>query len=146
MVHTADDTRAGARPLTRSWRESKIVLTNFRIARLSHMAPKPRPRWWSARRAQNLKPATYRCPLCGQHLPALSEHMLIAPEGDSSRRRHAHTRCVIAARRAGRLATREEWQATQPRQPGLLRRALGRLSRERGGTGGAGDPPGGDGG
>ena len=44
-----------------------------------------------SRRAQNRKPATYRCPLCGRHLPALSEHMLIVPEGDASRRRHAHT-------------------------------------------------------
>ncbi len=93
------------------------------------MAQTPRPRWWSARRAQNLKPSTYRCPLCGQHLPALSEHVLIAPEGDSSRRRHAHTRCVMAARRAGKLPTREEWQATQPRRPGLLRRITARLGR-----------------
>ena len=30
------------------------------------------PRWWSIRPAQNRKPATYRCPLCGNHLPALS--------------------------------------------------------------------------
>jgi hypothetical protein len=35
--------------------------------------------------------------------------MLIAPEGDASRRRHAHTNCVLAGRRAGRLPTREEW-------------------------------------
>ena len=40
------------------------------------------PRWWAVRPAQNLKPATYRCPLCGKHLPSLSEHMLILPEGD----------------------------------------------------------------
>jgi hypothetical protein len=91
------------------------------------MAQTPHPRWWSARRAQNLKPATYRCPLCGQRLPALSEHMLIAPEGDGTRRRHAHTRCVMAARRAGKLPTRAEWQATQPRRPGLLRRITARL-------------------
>ena len=25
-----------------------------------------KPRWWSMRPAQNLKPATYRCPLCGR--------------------------------------------------------------------------------
>jgi hypothetical protein len=53
--------------------------------------------------------------------------MLIAPEGDSARRRHAHTRCVMAARRAGRLPTQQEWQATQPRQPGLLRRTVDRI-------------------
>ncbi|MBV9195466.1 MAG: hypothetical protein JO168_15075 [Solirubrobacterales bacterium] len=84
------------------------------------------PRWWQARRAQNLKPATYRCPLCGRPLPALSEHMLLLPEGDASRRRHAHTDCVLAARRAGRLPTRDEWLATQPRPPSVWRRLLRR--------------------
>jgi len=79
-------------------------------------------RWWTVRRAQNRKPATYRCPLCGRHLPALSEHMLIAPEGDLARRRHAHTACVAAARRAGRLPSRDEWRATQPHKPRLLAR------------------------
>jgi hypothetical protein len=73
------------------------------------------PRWWLLRRAQNRKPVTYRCPLCGKHLPSLSEHMLIVPEGDSSRRRHAHTECVLEARRRGRLPTRAEWLKTQPR-------------------------------
>jgi hypothetical protein len=90
------------------------------------MAGSPKPRWWVARRAANRKPATYRCPLCGQLLPALSEHMLIVPEGDSSRRRHAHTECVLAARRAGRLPTREEYERTQPREPGRLSRLLRR--------------------
>jgi hypothetical protein len=84
------------------------------------------------RRAQNRKPATYTCPLCGRRLPALSEHMLISPEGDPSRRRHAHMACVLRARRAGRLLTREEWLATQPRVPRpsageIVRRALSRL-------------------
>ena len=92
----------------------------------------PQARWWAARRAQNRKPATYTCPLCGRRLPALSEHMLISPEGDSSRRRHAHTQCVLRARRAGRLPTREEWLATQPRVPRpsageLVRRAFARV-------------------
>ncbi len=84
-------------------------------------------RWWTVRRAQNLKPATYRCPLCGGHLPALSEHMLITPEGDPSRRRHAHTKCVMAARKAGRLPTREEYLRTQPRDPGAAARAVDRV-------------------
>jgi hypothetical protein len=87
----------------------------------------PPAAWWTLRRAQNRKPATYRCPLCGRYLPALSEHMLISPEGDVRRRRHAHTKCVLAARKAGRLATREEWLATQPKQPGLVRRMIERL-------------------
>jgi hypothetical protein len=85
-----------------------------------------RARWWGVRRAQNRKPATYRCPLCGRSLPAMSEHMLIAPEGDSERRRHAHTDCVVAARRAGKLPSVDEWRRTQPRRPGLLARLLRR--------------------
>jgi hypothetical protein len=89
------------------------------------MAKQPSPRWWQIRRAQNRKPATYRCPLCGRQLPALSEHILMTPEGDGARRRHAHTACVLAARREGRLPTREEWLRTQPRAPGLWRRLTG---------------------
>ena len=87
------------------------------------------PAWWSIRRAQNLKPATYRCPLCGRHLPALGEHMLIAPEGDTQRRRHAHTACVLAARKSGRLPTRDEWLKAQPRPPSLWRRLRAKLWR-----------------
>jgi hypothetical protein len=86
-------------------------------------------RWFAIRRAQNLKPATYRCPLCGRQLPALSEHMLIVPEGDSARRRHAHTECVLRARGAGRLPTRAEWQQTQPRPPSWWRRVRNQLWR-----------------
>lgn len=84
------------------------------------------PRWWTVRPAQNLKPTTYRCPFCDQLLPALSEHVLIWPEGDKRRRRHAHTECVLAERKAGRLPFHEDWLATQPRRSGLLRRLLGR--------------------
>jgi hypothetical protein len=89
------------------------------------MAGSAKSRWWEARRAQNRKPATYRCPLCGELLPALSEHMLLFPEGDHSRRRHAHTACVMKARAEGRLPTREEWERTQPgveRRPSLWQR------------------------
>jgi hypothetical protein len=56
----------------------------------------------------------------------MTEHTLIAPEGDASRRRHAHTQCVLAARRDGRIRLREEWLATQPRQSSRWRRLLGR--------------------
>jgi hypothetical protein len=80
-------------------------------------------RWYGVRPAANRKPATYRCPLCGGLLPALSDHMLVLPEGESSRRRHAHTECVMNARRDGRLLLREE---IEPRRPGLLSRLLGR--------------------
>ncbi len=79
------------------------------------------------RPAQNLKPVTYRCPLCGRHLPALSEHVLIAPEGDKSRRRHAHTECVLEARRAGNLTSEEEWRRGQPKSPSLWQRLRERL-------------------
>lgn len=85
-----------------------------------------RVRWWSLRPAGSLKPATYRCPLCGQHLPALSEHVLIWPEGDKSRRRHAHTECVVQARKAGKLPTEDEWRRTQPKGPSLWQRLRGR--------------------
>jgi hypothetical protein len=52
--------------------------------------------------------------------------MLIAPEGDTRRRRHAHTECVLAARSRGQLVLRDEWLRTQPRTPSLLRRLLRR--------------------
>ena len=77
------------------------------------MAKQPKPRWWTIRTAQNRKPATYRCPLCGNQLPSLQPHMLITPEGDASRRRHAHSACVMAARKQGRLPTQAEWRAAQ---------------------------------
>ncbi len=80
-------------------------------------------RWYEVRPAANRKPATYRCPLCGEALPALRAHMLVFPEGDRERRRHAHTDCVIDARRSGRLPLLEE---AEPRRPGLLARLLGR--------------------
>jgi hypothetical protein len=88
----------------------------------------PRPgfrhaRWYAVRPVSSTKPATYRCPLCGRHLPALSQHLLVLPEGDASRRRHAHTECVIRARRAGRLPLRED---VEPRRPGLLARLFRR--------------------
>jgi hypothetical protein len=82
-----------------------------------------RARWYVVRPAANRKPATYTCPLCHRQLPALSQHMLVLPEGDGTRRRHAHTACVMKARQAGRLPLREE---VEPRRPGWLARLLGR--------------------
>jgi hypothetical protein len=90
------------------------------------MTSLPRAPWWTVRPAANRKPATYRCPICGHSLPALSEHMLIAPEGDTRRRRHAHTECVLAARKRGQLPLKDEWLRTQPRRPSLWSRLLGR--------------------
>ncbi len=90
------------------------------------MAKLDQARWWAVRPARNRKPATYRCPLCGYRLLAMTDHMLISPEGDADRRRHAHSECVLAARAQGRLPLRDEWLATQPRPPSRLRRLLGR--------------------
>ncbi len=90
-------------------------------------------RWWTLRPARSRKPATYRCPFCGGYLLAATEHALIAPEGDASRRRHAHLECVRRERAAGRLTTREEWlQADRKgsRVP-LWRRLWNRRSRFR---------------
>ncbi|MFL5900571.1 MAG: hypothetical protein ACJ75S_05175 [Solirubrobacterales bacterium] len=67
-------------------------------------------RWWTMRRAQNLKPATYVCPLCDGMLHAASEHVLIAPEGDLSKRRHAHLECVLAARKRGDLPNEDDFK------------------------------------
>ena len=80
-------------------------------------------RWYAVRPASSTKPATYRCPLCGGMLPALSAHVLVFPEGDASRRRHAHSACVMRARKAGRLPFRED---VEPPRRGLLKRLLGR--------------------
>ncbi|HET6449263.1 MAG TPA: hypothetical protein VFG31_09155 [Conexibacter sp.] len=80
-------------------------------------------RWYAVRPAANRKPSTYRCPLCGELLPALTAHQLVVPEDDRQRRRHAHTACVLKARRAGRLPLRDE---VEPPRPGLLKRLLGR--------------------
>jgi hypothetical protein len=84
--------------------------------------PLPEARWWTMRRANSRKPATYTCPICGRYLTAMSEHALIAPEGDMARRRHAHLECVARAR----LTTYEDWRKTQPRRPSLVARLLGR--------------------
>ena len=87
----------------------------------------PEPaRWWAVRRAQSFKPVSYTCPLCGLQLHAMTDHVLLTPEGDVERRGHAHPACVRAARAVGRLPSRAEWEATQPRTPGRLERLLGR--------------------
>jgi hypothetical protein len=72
--------------------------------------------WYDVRRASSTKPATYRCPFCGERLTAMSEHALIRPLGLGENRRHAHIACVARAREAGLLPTRSEWLRTQPRR------------------------------
>jgi hypothetical protein len=91
------------------------------------MAKLDQARWWAVRPARSRKAATYRCPLCGYRLHAMADHLLIAPEGDADRRRHAHSECVLAARAQGRLPLRDEWLATQPRRPSLVSRLRARL-------------------
>lgn len=97
-------------------------------------APTPPPRpgdtlppawWYSVRRAVNSKPSTYTCPFCREHLLALTEHVLVAPEGDTTRRRHAHTQCTLKARAAGTLPSLEEWRKKEPKPPGLWARLRG---------------------
>jgi hypothetical protein len=80
------------------------------------MTARDNPQWWAARRAHSGSPKTYRCPFCGQRLHAMSEHVVIAPEGDVERRRHAHIECVAAARKAGTFKTYDDWRKTQPRR------------------------------
>jgi hypothetical protein len=53
----------------------------------------------------------------------MSEHVLIAPEGDMERRRHAHSACAARAQ----LPSRGDWLKTQPRGPGVFARVFGRL-------------------
>ena len=48
-------------------------------------------------------------------LHAMSDHVLIAPEGDSNRRRHAHTDCVARARAPARLRTYDDWRRERSR-------------------------------
>ena len=83
------------------------------------------------RHAQSFKPASYTCPLCSKQLHAMSDHILVKPEGDPERRRHAHPACVHAARTQGLLPSREEFERSesqsQPRQPGRLARLFRRL-------------------
>jgi hypothetical protein len=49
-------------------------------------------------------------------LHATSAHALIAPEGDVSKRRHAHMDCVVAARRRGELVTEDEFAKANARR------------------------------
>lgn len=93
------------------------------------MAKLDKALWWTTRPVRSSKAATYRCPLCGYRMHAMTSHMLIAPEGDVDRRRHAHTECVEQALRVGRLRTYDDWRRTQPRRPRRLSRLLSRLLR-----------------
>jgi hypothetical protein len=80
-------------------------------------------RWYTIRPAQSRQPRTYRCPLCGRPLHAMSEHFLVMPEGDPVRRRHVHGHCVLQARKGGRMPLRED---VEPRRPSWLARVLRR--------------------
>jgi hypothetical protein len=84
-----------------------------------------RARWWELRPAQGAPGKTYTCPLCHGYLLAMNPNILMSPEGDRSRRRHAHTACVAKARAAGTLLTRSEWEKENrpPHRPRPARRA-----------------------
>jgi len=74
-------------------------------------------RWWELSPARSLNPTTYICPLCDQQLQATSEHMLLLPEGDPSRRRHAHTFALPRrAARAGSLHRTNGARRDHPRR------------------------------
>lgn len=98
------------------------------------MSDLPDARWWTARRSRSLKARSYTCPLCGTQLHAMTDHVLIAPEGDLERRRHAHPACVQAERARGGLLLKDEWEARSGAGPrrGLLGRLLGRRTPDDG--------------
>src|SRR3954470_24594339 len=88
----------------------------------------PKPRWWTLRRAHSTRPATYRYPFCDELLHAMSEHVVIAPEGDVDRRRHAHLECVRAERAAGRLALYDDVKSGEDERASKRRRGFRRRS------------------
>ena len=92
------------------------------------MPPEAEVRWWAVRRAHNQKPATYRCPFCDRLLHAMSEHVVIAPEGDVDRRRHAHLECVQAERAAGRFALYDDVRSDEAARGARRRPRFGRRS------------------
>ena len=57
------------------------------------------PRWWELRRAQNLKPATYTCPLCSRRIQSMSP---VDPPriGRGSDRRGGRLRGLLSAPKA----------------------------------------------
>jgi len=61
------------------------------------------------------------------------EHMLVIPEGDAGRRRHAHTECAVAARKAGRLPSRDEWLTSIDAKAKAARRSNGSAGGEEAG-------------
>jgi hypothetical protein len=67
-------------------------------------------RWWEMRPAQGSQAKSYTCPICHGVLLAMTPNTLLFPEGDRSRRRHAHTACVVTQRKAGKFLTRAEWE------------------------------------
>src|SRR5262249_11999268 len=89
-----------------NWHSSRWCCQTARVIRVMS----DDVRWWSLRPAQSNRPATYYCPFCNELLHAMSDHVVIAPEDDASRRRHAHMACVIAARKAGEFRTCDEWR------------------------------------
>jgi hypothetical protein len=89
---------------------TRVSRPDHGAARRTTIVGRMEARWWSLRPAQNEKAATYVCPFCELLFHASMPHALVAPEGDLSKRRHAHTECVVAERKAGRFVTEDEWR------------------------------------
>ena len=75
-----------------------------------------------------MRAATYRCPFCEELLHAMTEHLVIAPEGDVDRRRHAHVECVRREREGGRFALYDDVRSDEGARGRRDRRRLGRRS------------------
>lgn len=93
-----------------SFRRRRVVHTDTRLWQPDGVGDSPR--WWDMRPAQGNQARRYTCPFCHGALLAMTPNTLLFPEGDHERRRHAHTDCVMAQRKAGKLLTRKEWEAT----------------------------------
>ncbi len=75
--------------------------------------------------ARNPSGSIYTCPLCDGPIHAATEHMLITPEGNPNRRRHAHIECVREAIGAGLLPGRSDESGPRKRWFGRWRRSRG---------------------
>jgi hypothetical protein len=71
--------------------------------------------WWDVRMARNPSGAIYTCPLCDGPVHSATEHMLVTPEGNSERRRHAHMDCVREAISTDRLTVRTQPEDQRPK-------------------------------
>ena len=111
--------RTAKRPDAR-WSRSRTCASTCRRTRGSSSRYAPCRRlhadWWTIRRRARTPSRQHRCPLCGYRLHAMSPHVLIAPEGDTTAA--ARTRRVCRRRARRRRAPGDRSRETQPREPG----------------------------